>query len=272
MKSFVCTSNTDLRDFTDCTYPQASFCFARLLRDRDIKINGVRASKNVALRQGDRVIYYTTPKEEAMPTHLEVFSGSSAYIADKYSGVSAEGLCSELNFCGRFLPVHRLDRNTSGLIVFARDDAAEEELKRLFRERKITKTYLAVCKNGFASPSGVLKDYLVKDGGSAQVKIVRTPQKGAVTAVTEYTVLRQKGGLALVKIILHTGRTHQIRAHLAFYGCPVLGDGKYGDGELNKQHSAARQQLVSHTLAFPKDCAIAELAGREFVSSFTPNI
>ena len=250
MKTFICTQPQNLRDFTDFTYPQGSFCFARLLREKDIKVNGVRVSKNVMLNAGDTVVYYTTQKDESAPTHITVFEDDNIIIVDKFSGVTSEGLCVELNTCGTFYAVHRLDRNTSGLMVFAKTENAERELLKAFKEHGLQKTYIAVCKNNFKESSCTLNAFLKKDEKNALVKVYDKQIDNAVKIITEYSVLQQNDDLALVEINLHTGRTHQIRAHFAYIGCPVLGDEKYGDEVLNRKYGVRRQCLVAKKLQF----------------------
>lgn len=250
MKSLVCKQIQSLRDFTDCNYPQGSFCFARLVRDRDIKVNGVRVLKDAILQPGDEVTYYTTPKEEAAPSHEVVYSDKNILIADKFSGVTSEGLCAELNFGGVYYAVHRLDRNTCGLIVYARNEEAAKELENSFKTGGVQKTYLAACADNFKTDKNTLTAYLVKDEKKSEVKIYDRPLQGALKIITEYAVLSRKAGVCLVRIKLHTGRTHQIRAHLAHIGCPVAGDEKYGDGALNKKFGVRRQCLVSKEIGF----------------------
>lgn len=250
MKTFTCSQPQTLRDFTDANFPQGSFCFARLLRAKDIKVNGVRVNKNVSLRAGDEVVYYTTEKQESMPTHGKIFEDENVYVADKLSGVSSEGLSAELNTYGIFYPVHRLDRNTSGLIVYAKTKAAEEALLKAFKERGVQKTYLAICKNCFDSDSQILTAYIKKDPQNALVKVYDTRREGTQNIITEYKVVKKAGDIALVSVILHTGRTHQIRAHMAHIGCPVLGDNKYGDEALNKKYNLFRQCLLATCIKF----------------------
>lgn len=250
MKVFTCTQPQMLRDFTDATFPQGSFCFARLLHAKDIKVNGVRVNKNVVLHAGDEVVYYTTEKQESMPTHDKIYEDENVYIADKFSGVSAEGLCAELNTYGQFYPVHRLDRNTCGLIVYAKTKAAEEELVTAFKERRVHKTYSAVCKNCFKEDKQTLIAYFIKEKKSALVKVFDRPREGAQKAITEYTVEEKANDIALVTVVLYTGRTHQIRAHMAHVGCPVLGDNKYGDEALNKKYNLSRQCLLARRIEF----------------------
>lgn len=265
MKIFHVTQNTNLKDFTDAVYPQGSFCFAALARAKDIKVNGARVNKNVPLAAGDTVAYYTTAKQEAMPSHNTVYEDKNVYVADKFSGVSSEALLTELNSRGAFYAVHRLDRNTQGLIIFAKTPAAEEELTRAFRERRVKKIYYAVCKNAFGRDGEILTAYLLKDGGGT-VKIYDRAVAGAVKIVTQYRVLNRYGDIALVEIILHTGKTHQIRAHAAHIGCPVLGDGKYGDGALNAKYSLARQQLTAKFLSFDLEGELSYLNCEKFES------
>lgn len=267
MKTFTCTQPQTLRDFTDATFPQGSFCFARLLRAKDIKVNGVRVNKNIALHAGDEIIYYTTPKQESMPTHSKIYEDENIYIADKFSGVSAEGLCAELNTYGHFYPVHRLDRNTCGLIVYAKTLDAEGELKKAFKERGVHKTYSAICKNCFKEDKQTLTAYLIKDEKSALVKVFDIPHDGAQKAITEYKVEEKAKDIALVTVVLHTGRTHQIRTHMAHIGCPVLGDNKYGDEALNKKYNLSRQCLLAIRIEFfALSGSLSYLNGRAFVS------
>ena len=140
MKKFIATTPANLKEFTDATYPQGSFCFAALLRAKDIKVNGVRVGQSVPLKAGDEVIYYTTPKQEAIKSHEVIFEDENILVADKHDGVEASALLCELNGRGEFYAVHRLDRNTKGLIIFAKNKGAEEELLSAFKERRVEKT------------------------------------------------------------------------------------------------------------------------------------
>lgn len=268
MKTFTSTQNQSLKDFTDCTYPQGGFCFAQLLKNKNIKVNGARVSKNIALNAGDEVVYYTTPKQEGKKSHEAVFEDENIYIADKLSGVNTEGLFCELKEKGEFYAVHRLDRNTQGLIVFAKNRGAEAALLSAFKERRVNKTYIALCKNGFRQKAATLTAYLKKDEKASAVKVYDREVSGSVKIITEYEVAENRGDIALIKVTLHTGRTHQIRAHLAHIGCPVLGDEKYGDEALNKKYGLKRQCLISKTLAFCLDGNLSYLNGKSFTSRF----
>ena len=115
MKLFTVAQSCKLKEFTDFNYPQGAFCLNVLLKKRDIKVNGVRVGQNIALNAGDEVIYYTTPVQEAKPSHFTVYEDANILVADKLSGVTSEGLLSELCGNGDYRAVHRLDRNTRGL-------------------------------------------------------------------------------------------------------------------------------------------------------------
>lgn len=270
MKKFTVTENGNLRDFTDFVYPQGSFCLPVLLRAGDVKINGVRVKNNARVKQGDEVVYYTTPSQEAKPSHKVVYEDENVLIADKESGVSSEALFNELKEKNALYAVHRLDRNTLGLIVYAKTAEAAEELISAFAQRKVGKTYYCIAKNNFKDGYGYLTAYLVKNAGSGTVKIFPSPRTGAVKIETEYTVEEAQGDCARVRIALHTGKTHQIRAHLAYIGCPVLGDNKYGDDAFNSKYGARRQRLVAYNLNFRLDGALSYLNDKDFTSSHFP--
>ena len=172
MKVFFATNDTNLKDFTDAVYPQGSFCFGVLLKGKDIKVNGVRTNKNIALKEGDEVVYYTTKKQEEKLSHTVVFEDSNILIADKFSGVS---LLSELNGNGTFYAVHRLDRNTQGLISYAKTRQAEEELLSAFKEKKVAKTYVAICKNNFEIKEATLTLKRTKEKGLSEFFLHRSP-------------------------------------------------------------------------------------------------
>jgi 23S rRNA pseudouridine955/2504/2580 synthase len=267
MKKFIVNENSNLKNFTDSVYPQGSFCLSALLRGKDIKVNGVRVGKDVPLSVGDEVVYYTTQKQESALSHNVVYEDENILVCDKFSGVSFEGLLSELSFSGKYFGVHRLDRNTAGLIIFAKNEQAEGELKKAFRDKKIHKVYNAICKNSFKKDEDSLTAYILKDDKKGVVKVYDRAISGGLTAKTDYKVIKKMGDIALVEITLHTGRTHQIRAHMAHIACPVLGDEKYGDEKLNAKYNAKRQKLVAKKLTFDLSGQLEYLNKKTFEST-----
>lgn len=267
MKIFSVERDDNLKSFTDSVFPQGAFYLSRLLREREIKVNGARVGKNVDLKAGDEVVYYTTSAQEAKASHTVVYEDENVLVADKFSGVTSEGLASELG--DGYIPVHRLDRNTAGLIMFAKNERAAEELLNAFKERRVGKIYEAVCKNNFKSTRGELKAYLKKDAARAEVEISDSARAGFETILTDFEVIESLGDIARVRVTLHTGKTHQIRAHMAHIGCPVLGDGKYGDEALNKKYKLSRQQLVAKEITLKTGGTLGYLYGKTFKSAFS---
>lgn len=268
MKKFVVSGESSLQNFTDNAYAQASFCFRTLLKNREIRVNGRKVSSDVCLKKGDEVQYFLTAAQQAKTAFSIVYEDENAIVVDKESGVNAEAVFSALSERGETYFIHRLDRNTQGLMIFAKTKAAEEELLRAFREKKAEKIYHALVVGAPREQRAVLKAYLQKDETAARVRVSEQPPGEKI--VTEYEVLERRGETALLKITLHTGKTHQIRAHLAYIGCPVVGDAKYGDDGYNRSRHVSRQKLVAKELTLYTGGVLQYLHGRTFRSEREP--
>lgn len=265
MKEFTAKENISLKEFTDNTYPQGSFCFKRLLKNKDIRINGIKTDKNIPLKAGDRVAYYTTAAEEGKTAYTVVYEDENIIVCDKESGVNSEAVFYTLSLEGERYFIHRLDRNTAGLIVFAKNKAAEEDLLNQFKARSVKKEYIALVFGNLPKNEDTVSLYLKKDERAARVSACKKGEGGKL-AVTQYKLIRRAGDFSLVSVVLHTGRTHQIRATFAYMGCPVAGDEKYGDSAMNKKHKLARQCLISRSLILSSGGALSYLNGKKFVS------
>lgn len=239
----------------------------KALRKKDIKINGKRINKNVTVHTGDSVeiyisddILYKTNKSD-----LEIiYEDNMILVVNKPCGLEVTGnnsLSTLLleKYKTNIYPCHRLDRNTTGLVLFAKNENVLSILLEKFRNGEIEKHYVCHVYGIPTIKKEILTAYLFKDSKKSMVYISDIPKKGYRKIVTGYKVLREfNDNTCILDINLHTGRTHQIRAHLAHIGYPIIGDGKYGNNEINKKFHAKTQKLCSYKLkfCFKKDSSV----------------
>jgi 23S rRNA pseudouridine955/2504/2580 synthase len=241
----------------------------RVLRSGEVRVNSGRVKPEYRLKLGDRVrvppvrVARKEPSK-ARPLNLPlVYEDASLLVIDKPSGMAVHGgsgvsygVIEALRAARPDAKVlelaHRLDRDTSGLLVVAKKRGALVELHRMLRDGEIEKVYVAVVKGSPARKQFDITDALhkyVNAKGERRVAV----QEGGMEAVTKVRVLGTSGDLSVLQLRLMTGRTHQIRVHLAHAGHPVLGDDKYGDFELNRavaRQGVKRLFLHAHRLAF----------------------
>ena len=255
----------------------------KTLRKKDIKINGHPAKGDARLEKGDTVRIYLTDEllegtkapapVKSRPVKLSVaYEDENILIVDKKPGVlchDAEGwspttLIAEIQAYLRqkgewrpeeensFAPAlcNRIDRNTGGLVIAAKNAEALRIMDEKIKNREIEKYYLCVVLGTPKPARGRLEGFLFKDAKKNQVYVYDEPRLGALSAVTEYRTLANRGELSLVECHLITGRTHQIRAQMAHAGCPLLGDGKYGRERKNRDYGEKMQLLHSYRLRF----------------------
>jgi 23S rRNA pseudouridine955/2504/2580 synthase len=226
----------------------------RVLRSGEVRVNSGRVKPGYRLQIGDRVRLppIRTSQKKAPAGLLElpvVLEDSSLLVIDKPSGVAVHGgsgvsfgVIESLRAArpqAKFLELaHRLDRDTSGLLILCKKRSALVELHRMLREGEVRKFYLSLVKGALAMPELELRQSLHKYVTAAGERRVSV-HEGGRSAVTRVRRLEAATDYSLLEVELLTGRTHQIRVHLAHAGHPILGDDKYGDFALN--HSLAKQ-------------------------------
>ena len=254
----------------------------KALRENKIKLNGKKQPLSTRVQNGDIVRLFLNDdalEKRALPAAMLVYEDDDILVVNKPAGVEVDGpaddtllkrVCATLAERGgasQAVLCHRLDAGTSGLILLARNAAAEQFLTEAIRQRQIQKRYLCVTFGRPQPPAALLHDYLSKDAERGVVRILSAPAPGAKEILTGYETLAVSGRLALLQVDLITGRTHQIRAHLAHIGCPILGDSKYGNNAANRELHFKYQALCAWELRFPAqigDTRFSRLAGRVF--------
>jgi 23S rRNA pseudouridine955/2504/2580 synthase len=236
----------------------------RVLRSGEVRVNSGRVKPDYRLRAGDRIrlppIRTAHKPTTARPLDLPIaYEDASLLVIDKPAGVAVHGgsgvsfgVIESLRAArpqARFLELaHRLDRDTSGLLLIAKKRSALVELHRMLREGELQKTYLAVVKGVLAKKSLELRESLHKYVTASGERRVSVTDQG-MPALTRIRKLKSSADFSLLEVELLTGRTHQIRVHLAHAGHPIVGDDKYGDFALNRERKA-RLMLHAARLAF----------------------
>lgn len=255
----------------------------KYIRTKRIKVNGKRAEISTRLVVGDVVDMYINDEFfEKSETRYDfmgasknldiVYEDENIMLLNKKVGLLSHPDDSEyidtlitrvkryLYEKGEYHPdeetsftpalVNRIDRNTAGIVIAAKNATALRILNQKMKDRELHKHYLCIVHGELEKKSGILTGYLVKDEKKNKVTVYTKMCNGAKTIKTKYNVLKSNKDYSLVEIELLTGRTHQIRAHFASIGHPLLGDGKYGTNALNKKAGYKKQCLCSYKLTF----------------------
>lgn len=275
----------------------------KYIRKKRIKVNSKRAEISTVLQVGDIVDMYINDeffeKSETRydftgaPSKLDIiYEDDNIMLLDKKAGLLCHPDDREyvdtlitrikkyLYEKGEYIPdeensfipalVNRIDRNTGGIVIAAKNAESLRIMNAQMKQRtNLKKYYLCVCHGIMERDSGILEGYLLKDEKKNTVKILKQPCEGAKEIRTKYKVLGRdyKKNISLVEVELITGRTHQIRAHFASIGHPLVGDGKYGNNRLNKDFGYRKQCLYSYRLVFMFDETagiLSYLNSREF--------
>lgn len=257
METLVCKkANKSLVKFILEELGEVSYATVqKLLRKKDIKLNGKRIKADTEVNVGDVVeIFGLTKNEREIPV---LYQDKFLVVVNKPANievVTESGECLQSKVSKQIgqqcFAVHRIDRNTTGLVVFALDQQTKEQLDESFKKHTIKKYYLAIVVGVPSKKSERLVAYHKKDAKAAICYISDTEKPGYSQIITKYTLLKTNDILSLLEVEIETGKTHQIRAHLAHIGLPLLGDEKYGDKQANKQAKTKKQQLVAYKLKF----------------------
>jgi 23S rRNA pseudouridine955/2504/2580 synthase len=222
------------------------------------KLNIVYEDDNIMLlnkRPGVLVHEDTDGGENTLIMHIKAYLyGKGEYRPDEEQSF-APALCN------------RIDRNTGGIVIAAKNAAALRDMNEKIKQGEVRKHYLCLVHGVPPKKSDILKGYLKKNSKDNTVQVRDKYFEGAKDIVTGYTVLERRGDTSLLEIELFTGRTHQIRAHMAHIGNPLVGDGKYGVNRDDKQKGFKYQALYAYKLIFPKtqtQNSLSYLEGREF--------
>jgi len=276
------------------------------IRTKKIKVNRKRAEISTVLAEGDTIQCFlhedlfakldgegkeATDSLGAVRVSLDIiYEDENIILVNKRPGVSVHEDESSVNNTlilhiqaylyqkGEYNPLdeqsfapalcNRIDRNTGGIVIAAKNAEALRVMNEKIKLREIDKFYLAAVHGIPEKRTDTLRGYLIKDERSNQVRVFKAnPPRGAKEIITKYRVVATAGDISLIEVELLTGRTHQIRAHMASIGHPLLGDGKYGVNKQDRREGYKYQALYSYRLRFSfkgEKTSLDYLNGREF--------
>ena len=266
MKTFYSNGKKLSEEITEYYKGVVSYSLAnKLIRKKDVKVNGVRVKTDFKTDVGDKIEVYYDGEDKRADTVL--FKDENVLVVYKPSGITSEDfyalICKKHEGVGF---IHRLDQNTDGVMIFSLNSVAEKELLYGFKHRTFDKFYLTEVVGSPKKANAELTAYLLKDSEKSEVKIFDNQVLGSEKIITSYSVLKSSGESSLLEVKLITGKTHQIRAHLAHVGHSIIGDGKYGYESINRKFKAKKQRLTAYKLIlrFNSDSPLYYLNEREY--------
>ena len=239
----------------------------KLIKDKLVFVNDKNIKPNVILEIGDEITVSIPEKKEITlvaedidldivyeDDYIIIINKPRNMVVHPASGNEEHTLVNALlNHCKLSMInserpgiVHRLDKDTTGLIICAKDDETHLKLVEMFANREINKKYLAICNGSFSKENGLIDKPIGRDEKDRKKMSIKS--KSGKAAITEYNVLTSNLKYSLVDVTLHTGRTHQIRVHFSSLNHPIVGDETYGNK--NEKIKATGQMLHSYYLEF----------------------
>lgn len=248
----ISTISGQLSRVVEKLYPELSYNFLmKLIRKKDVSVNGKRGCEKSEVKKGDILSIFLKPY--AVPINC-AYEDENIVVVYKPKGVASDGEYSFSTLVdyalGGAILLHRLDTNTDGLLMFARNKDAEKYFLSQMKQSRIEKHYRAVVYGDVLGSEGHFSDYLLKDSLKGRVKIVNHSIEGGEKVDLDYRVISRNDGLTTLEVVIFGGKTHQIRAQLAYHGMFIIGDGKYGDDRINKLYNRKSQELTAIKLVF----------------------
>lgn len=240
--------------------------FVKALRQKDVIVNGIRVKDNVVVPSGACISVFVSDDSLKKNLFKIVYEDDNVIFVNKDKGIETSdgpyNVVDELLKQNKqVFAVHRIDRNTLGLVVFAKTVDVQKELISQFKNGNVQKLYYAEVCGEPKDKHKVLKGYLEKNKDESLVKIYNAKKPNTQEITTEYSVIKTSGNTSLLSVKIKDGKTHQIRAHLAFNKLYIIGDGKYGKNEINAKYKAKTQHLKAYRILFniPKSSTLAYL-------------